>query len=351
METTHTLHIGDARAMSAVADGSVHLVVTSPPYPMIEMWDGAFAEMVPEVGDLLAAARGMAAFEAMHTALDAVWAECRRVLVPGGFLCINIGDATRTIGGEFCLYPNHARILTAAVRLGMTPLPDILWRKPTNAPNKFMGSGMLPAGAYVTYEHEYVLILRNGGKRAFSEKSRVARAESAFFWEERNAWFSDLWADLPGTGQRMGKEASRLRSAAFPFELPYRLVNMYALQGDTVLDPFVGTGTTMVAALAAGRSSVGYERVDALGAAALGSLGDGVGLGRRRAAERLAAHAAFVRTRTASGKALAHVSAVYGFPVMTGQEVALQLVAPTSTRLTAPNRVTATYEAPFRTNP
>jgi len=247
MNTTHTLHIGDARTMSALGDASVHLIVTSPPYPMIAMWDDAFRALVPGVGALLDADRGFDAFEAMHTALDAVWAECSRVLVPGGFLCINIGDATRTIGGAFCLYPNQARIVAAGLRLGMTPLPDILWRKPTNAPNKFMGSGMLPAGAYVTYEHEYVLVFRKGGKREFSTAEKAKRAASAFFWEERNVWFSDLWTDLRGTTQRLAKDGPRERSAAFPFELPYRLVNMYAMQGDVVLDPFAGTGTTMAA--------------------------------------------------------------------------------------------------------
>lgn len=326
MRTTHTLHIGDARTMSAVPEASVHLVVTSPPYPMIEMWDAAFAGLVPGVADLLAAERGMDAFEAMHTALDAVWAECQRVLVPGGFLCVNIGDATRSVGGEFCLYPNQARIVTALMRLGMTPLPDILWRKPTNAPNKFMGSGMLPAGAYVTYEHEYVLIFRKGGKRLFSEAAKVVRAASAFFWEERNAWFSDVWTDLRGTGQRM--EGPRERSAAFPFELPYRLVNMYALQGDVVLDPFAGTGTTLAAALAAGRSSIGYERLPEFQPLVMDALSRAVETGRTHAAERLRAHAAFIRFREEQGKETKHASLHYGFPVITSQEVALRLMVP-----------------------
>jgi DNA modification methylase len=328
VQTTHTLHIGDARSLEAVADGSVQLVVTSPPYPMIEMWDEAFAAMVPGVAEQLGAAQGMAAFESMHTALDAVWAECHRVLAPGGFLCVNIGDATRSLGGEFCLYPNHVRIALALMRLGLTPLPDILWRKPTNAPNKFMGSGMLPAGAYVTYEHEYVLIARNGGKREFSDEAKTVRGQSAFFWEERNTWFSDLWTDLKGTEQRLSREGLRDRSAAFPFELPYRLVNMYALQGDTVLDPFAGTGTTLAAALAAGRCSIGYEWVEALRPVTLTTLRHAVAVGRRRSAERLAAHEAFVADRIAGGKVPKHVSTVYGFPVTTRQEVELRLPIP-----------------------
>jgi DNA modification methylase len=330
MNTTHTLHIGDARRMSALGDASVHLIVTSPPYPMIAMWDDAFRALVPSVGALLDADRGFDAFEAMHTALDAVWAECSRVLVPGGFLCINIGDATRSLGGDFCLYPNQARIVAAGMRLGMVPLPDILWRKPTNAPNKFMGSGMLPAGAYVTYEHEYVLIFRKGGKRVFSTAERATRATSAFFWEERNVWFSDLWTDLRGTTQRLAKDGPRERSAAFPFELPYRLVNMYAMQGDVVLDPFAGTGTTMAAALAAGRSSVGYERVPEFRPLVTESLTRAMGTGRLRAADRLRAHADFMRAREAKSKEAKHTSRHYGFPVVTRQEVELRLVEPQS---------------------
>lgn len=218
MQTTHTLHLGDARDLAKVASASVHLVVTSPPYPMIAMWDEAFGALDPRVGALLAAGEGMAAFEVMHAVLDSVWSECLRALVPGGLLCVNIGDATRSLGGEFCLYPNHVRISTALSRLGATPLPDILWRKPSNAPNKFMGSGMLPAGAYVTYEHEYVLVFRKGAS-APSRPALRRRQASAYFWEERNVWFSDLWADLRGARQAMGAEASRQRSGAFPFEL------------------------------------------------------------------------------------------------------------------------------------
>ena len=328
MHTSHALHIGDARDMSAIAADSVHLVVTSPPYPLVEMWDAAFGELAPASAAALAADDGMAAFEGMHSALDGVWAECLRVLVPGGFACVNIGDATRSLGGAFCLFPNQARIVTAFLRLGFTPLPDILWRKPTNAPNKFMGSGMLPAGAYVTYEHEYVLIFRKGAKRLFSEEGKQLRSESAFFWEERNVWFSDLWTDLRGTGQRLAPEGPRERSAAFPFELPYRLIQMYALQGDTVLDPFAGTGTTLAAALASGRSSVGFERMEAFRSLVAESLHRAVELGRDKAGERLRAHTAFVAERAAQGKEIKHLSKQYGFPVMTRQELDLRLMVP-----------------------
>lgn len=344
MRTTHTLHIGDARRLPQIPDASVHLVVTSPPYPMIEMWDDAFAALAPGSAAHLVAGRGMAAFEAMHEALDAVWAECARALVPGGFLCVNVGDATRTLGERFALYPNHARVQRALMRLGLTPLPDILWRKPTNAPNKFMGSGMLPAGAYVTYEHEYVLIARRGDKREFNAADRARRSQSAFFWEERNLWFSDLWSDLKGARQRLGADEARERSAAFPFELPYRLIQMYSLQGDTVLDPFAGTGTTGAAALASGRHSVSVERLEALRPVVTQTLLGAVALGRARARERLDAHRAFVEARAREGKALGHRNTTYDVPVITRQEVELSLTAPRSAALGEGGVVTAEVE-------
>lgn len=351
MQTAHRVLIDDARRLTGLGDGSVHLIVTSPPYPMIEMWDGTFAELAPESALALAAGQGFVAFEAMHRALDEAWAQCARVLAPGGLLCVNVGDATRSLGGEFALYPNHARIIGALLRLGLTPLPDILWRKPTNAPNKFMGSGMLPAGAYVTYEHEYVLNFRKGGKRVFSAADRRRRAASAYFWEERNLWFSDVWTDLRGAGQGLGEDGPRARSAAFPFELPYRLIQMYAMQGDTVLDPFAGTGVTAMAALASGRNSVSVERVEALKPVILDRLRAGVAAGQRRVTERLAAHRAFVAHREAAGKSTAHTNAAYGFTVITRQEAELVLMAPASAELGEDGILRATYSGPAQAPP
>ena len=153
--------------MQMLPSASVDLIVTSPPYPMIQMWDAAFCQQDSLIADALKAGRSEEAYEGMHRLLDPVWEESFRVLKPGGFACINIGDATRSIDGAFALFPNHARILRHLSRAGFTLLPDILWRKPTNAPNKFMGSGMMPPGAYVTLEHEYILIVRKGEKKEF----------------------------------------------------------------------------------------------------------------------------------------------------------------------------------------
>ncbi|MBI4604596.1 MAG: site-specific DNA-methyltransferase [Planctomycetes bacterium] len=346
MRTTHRLLLEDAREMPGVEAESIDCVITSPPYPMIEMWDGVFSAMSPEIGLRLERGEAWQAFELMHRELDRVWAQCSRVLRPGGFACINVGDATRTLDGEFRLYPNHARIVEAMLRIGLTPLPDILWRKPTNAPNKFLGSGMLPAGAYVTYEHEYILIFRKGPKRAFAtDDGRELRMRSAFFWEERNAWFSDVWMDLRGASQELGDPAARERSAAFPFEVPYRLVQMLTLQGDAVLDPFLGTGTTSAAAAASARSSVGLDMDPALLAAAERALLFAPALARRRVEERLEAHRRFVEEREAAGKPLKHRNRPYGFPVVTGQEVDLELLVPSAMRRTGEGRFEAEHRA------
>ncbi len=259
IKTKHEIIIGAAQNMHQIEDKSIALVVTSPPYPMIEMWDDILAKQNPQITNAFANNDGSLAFEFMHKELDKIWNEVERVLMPGGFACINIGDATRTINNEFALYPNHSRIITKFLNLGFNNLPNIIWRKQTNAPNKFMGSGMLPSGAYVTLEHEWILIFRKGGKRKFkSDEEKLDRKESSFFWEERNIWFSDLW-DLKGTKQKIENSETRKRSAAYPFELPYRLINMYSLKGDTILDPFLGTGTTSIAAISSQRNSIGYD--------------------------------------------------------------------------------------------
>jgi modification methylase len=258
-KTEHSIFVGAAQKMEQIKDNSVGIVVTSPPYPMIEMWDDILGKQNVGIKSALECNNGSLAFELMHQELDKVWAEVKRVLIPGGFACINIGDATRTINGEFALYPNHSRIISTFQKLEMSNLPNIIWRKQTNAPNKFMGSGMLPSGAYVTLEHEWILIFRKEGKRQFKTNiEKLARKESSFFWEERNTWFSDLW-DLKGTKQKIDNSETRYRSAAFPFEIPFRLINMYSLQNDIVLDPFLGIGTTTIAAIASKRNSIGYE--------------------------------------------------------------------------------------------
>ena len=324
MKTLHEICFQTSNRMASVPSGSVDLIVTSPPYPMIEMWDEIFSKQNRKIADALEKGQGMAAFELMHQELDKVWDEAFRVLTDGGIACINIGDATRTIYDRFSLYTNHSRIQAYMQKIGFSALPVILWRKQTNAPNKFMGSGMMPPGAYVTLEHEYVLILRKGNKREFTtEAEKRNRRESAFFWEERNVWFSDVWMDLKGTVQNLFDKNVRKRSAAFPFELPYRLINMFSVKGDTVLDPFLGVGTTMFAAMAACRNSIGYE-IDSNFKELIVSKFDGiVELSNNRIKSRFEDHLDFVESRFNQKGAFKHANSHYLFPVMTRQETDL----------------------------
>jgi DNA modification methylase len=317
-ETTHRIITGDARESDLPAE-SVDLVVTSPPYPMIEMWDDLFTDLAPAAGESLAAGDGDAAFDAMHAVLDEVWEAVERALVPGGIACINVGDATRTVDGRFRVYPNHARITEAFERLGFDPLPDVLWRKPTNSTAKFMGSGTLPPNAYVTLEHEYVLVFRKGERRSF-EPGADRRYESAFFWEERNRWFSDVWTEVRGRLQDLPSDDLRDRAAAYPFEIPYRLINMYSVRGDTVLDPFWGTGTTTLAAMVAGRDSVGFE----LDGEFLDRFGDRAtdvpAIARDVVGKRLDDHREFAERRREDGDPPGYDATHFDFPVVTKQE-------------------------------
>ena len=325
METRHRLTVGDSRDLSVFADDAVELVVTSPPYPMVEMWDELFAELDPAVGDRLDAGNGRGAFERMHAQLDAVWRELDRVLVDGGIVCVTVGDATRTIGGSFRVFQNHARIVEAFERLGFEPLPEVLWRKPTNAGAKFMGSGMVPPNAYVTLEHEYILVFRNGSDSRSFDPGADRRYRAAYFWEERNRWFSDVWTDVRGALQTLDRERLRERSGAYPVEIPYRLINMYSVYGDTVLDPFWGTGTTTLAAMLAGRNSAGREldpEFVELFDERVGAVPDSA---RAMARRRLNDHREFVRERQAAGDTLAYEAEHYEFPVRTKQERQIQL--------------------------
>lgn len=308
--------------MHEIENESISLVVTSPVYPIIDLWDNLFSKMNPKIKDALDVQDGSLAFELMHQELDKTWAEVYRVLKSGGIACINVGDAVRTIGKEFRLYANHSRILDSCLKLGFSSLPEIIWRKPTNAPNKFMGSGMLPPGAYITLEHEFILILRKKGKREFKTvKEKLNRQESSYFWEERNTWFSDLWF-LKGAPQSLNNK-TRERSAAFTFELAYRLVNMFSVKDDTVLDPFLGTGTTTLAAMASRRNSIGYELDPGFRNVVNQRIGGLLEFANSYIEDRLKRHEYFVRERITQNKQLKYINKHHNFPVVTKQEVNL----------------------------
>jgi DNA modification methylase len=241
--TDHHLIIGDSRHMPEVADSSAHLIVTSPPYPMIELWDDLFQTM------------GYFDFNAMHDYLAKTWKECYRILIDGGIACINIGDALRKIDGNFQLFPNHVKIIENCEAIGFTSLPYILWKKPTKRPNAFLGSGLLPPNAYITQDCEFILIFRKGYPRPFPPKD-LYRYASYYTLDERNAWFTQIWK-LPGARQENSQLSRRI--AAFPEEIAYRLIRMFSVIGDTIVDPFLGTGTTMKVAMKTHRNCFGYE--------------------------------------------------------------------------------------------
>lgn len=322
--TKHQIVSVNSNSLDFIDSGSVNLIVTSPPYPMIEMWDELFISQDNSIKSDLEDGNGHSSFVKMHSILNEVWNECDRVLAEHGFICVNIGDATRTLGGEFQLYSNHSKIIEFFSALGYSVLPDILWRKPSNSPNKFMGSGMYPAGAYVTYEHEYILIFRKGGKRTFKGKEKEYRQKSAYFWEERNIWFSDLW-EIKGTSQVLNSVNVRNRNASFPFEIPYRLVNMYSAENDTVLDPFCGLGTTNLACMAANRNSIGAEIDNEIAELARYRLRASENDLNRIINSRISAHLSFISSLSDEKKEKCYKNDNHQFLVKTKQETAIYI--------------------------
>ncbi|MDR1819536.1 MAG: site-specific DNA-methyltransferase [Methanobrevibacter sp.] len=324
LKTNHQIIFKNSQDMEDIIS-SINLVVTSPPYPMIGMWDELFTTLNPVIGDCLSENESMKTCDLMHEELNKVWSEIDRVLVNGGIVCINIGDATRKIGDSFQLYSNHSKIIQYFEKLGYQVLPPIIWRKQSNKPNKFMGSGMLPPNAYVTLEHEYILIFRKKGNRSFSNLERDNRQGSAYFWEERNLWFSDLWEDIKGTSQKLNVQNLRDRNGAYPFELAHRLINMYSVKGDTILDPFLGTGTTTIAAMTNCRNSICYEIDVNFKDLIEESIIRNKKFMNKFIQNRLNDHLNFVNIREKEKGKLKHKSNVYGFSVMTSQEKNLVL--------------------------
>jgi site-specific DNA-methyltransferase (cytosine-N4-specific) len=234
---------------------------------MIAMWDELFARGNPKIAEFFRelptnnnGETTRQIYNAMHNYLSEVWAETYRVLEDGGIACINIGDATRSINGNFQLYPNHSRITEVCEKIGFTTLPYILWKKPTTKPmykgkGAFLGSGFLPPNAYVTLDCEFILLFRKGKLRKFPPKDAL-RYESIFTKKERDEWFSQIWS-FKGTRQTVTGLERRI--AAYPEEIAHRLIRMFSVKGELVLDPFLGSGTTTKIAIQNERNSIGYE--------------------------------------------------------------------------------------------
>jgi DNA modification methylase len=320
--STHQIFVANSKNLSTIKDNSINLIVTSPPYPMIQMWDDSFIAQDNSISEDLKNNNINLVFHKMHGILNTIWEECNRVLKVGGFICINIGDATRTFNNKFQLFSNHTQIINYFFNKGYSVLPDILWRKQSNSPTKFMGSGMLPAGAYITYEHEYILIFRKGEKRDFSNDEKLLRQQSAYFWEERNTWFSDLW-DIKGISQIL--QSSRNRSASFPLEIPYRLINMFSLKNDIILDPFAGLGTTNLACMISNRNSIGIEIDNNISELAIKNLVQPIEELNKIIDSRIEKHLNFIKSLPAEKRTKCYTNTNYNFPVKTKQEINLRI--------------------------
>jgi len=245
--THHVLHRGDARDLDWIESESIHLVVTSPPYWTLKEY--------PENPSQLGAIAG---YEEFHDELQKVWTHCFRVLVPGGRACCVVGDvciARRRNKGRHMVLPLHADIAVRCRRIGFDYLTPILWHKIANASyevengSSFLGKPYEP-NAIIKNDVEYMLMLRKPG--GYRQPTDYQRRESRLSKEEHSTWFRSFWSDVPG-------ESTRYHPAPFPEELAFRLVRMFSFVGDTVLDPFMGTGTTLLACARCQRNSIGVD--------------------------------------------------------------------------------------------
>ena len=247
-QTIHRVRSGDARDLSWLPSESIHLVVTSPPY-----W--TLKEYEPHQDQLGA----IADYELFLSQLDKVWAECARVLVPGGRICCVVGDVCvpRKREGRHYVMPLHSDIQTRSRRLGLDCLTPILWQKIANGVTEAEGNGAgfygkpYQPGAIIKNDVEYILFLRKGGE--YRSPSTIQRALSMLTREEMQKWMRSFWSDIKGESTRKG------HPAPYPIALAERLIKMFSFAGDTVLDPFAGTGTTGLAALACGRNSISLD--------------------------------------------------------------------------------------------
>ncbi|MEI7671417.1 MAG: DNA-methyltransferase [Syntrophales bacterium] len=243
--TIHRLINGDARDLSFVDDESVHLVVTSPPYWNLKRYN----ENPDQLGHVQD-------YEVFLNELEKVWRQVFRILVPGGRLVCVVGDVcvARRDFGRHLVFPLHADICVICRRLGFDNLNPIIWHKISNASyevtngSKFLGKPYEP-NAIIKNDMEFILMQRKPG--GYRQPTTAQRDASRISKEEFNRWFQQIW-NLTGA-------STKHHPAPFPLELATRLVRMFSFSGDTVLDPFCGSGTTMVAAFRTGRNSVGIE--------------------------------------------------------------------------------------------
>jgi len=245
LKTFQRLINGDARDLTFLEDESIHLVVTSPPYWNLKRYNEN-PDQLGHIND----------YESFLGELGKVWKEVFRVLVPGGRLVCVVGDVcvSRRRFGRHLVFPLHADISVLCRKIGFDNLNPIIWHKIANASfevengSKFLGKPYEP-NAIIKNDMEFILMQRKPGgyRKPTEEQRKLSKIDKADF----NSWFRQIWT-ITGA-------STRTHPAPFPLELATRLVRMFSFHGDTVLDPFCGTGTTMVAALRYGRNSIGID--------------------------------------------------------------------------------------------
>ncbi len=248
MPTSHRLYCRDSRDLSFIADESIHLVVTSPPYWTLKKYND-HEQQLGEVED----------YERFLFELDKVWQHCHRILVPGGRVVCVVGDvclSRKKNNGRHVVVPLHASIQEHCRAWGFDNLAPIIWHKIANAQYEvegkgagFFGKPYEPNGV-IKNEIEFILMLRKHG--GYRKPSIPDRLLSVISDENHHKWFKSIWTGLSGA-------STRDHPAPYPEEIAKRLIRMFSFVGDTVLDPFMGTGTTMVAAAEWGRNSIGIE--------------------------------------------------------------------------------------------
>lgn len=246
--TTHTLHNVDARRLGFLKPNSVHLVVTSPPYWTLKEYQRTEGQLGYVTN-----------YEQFLRELDAVWQGCYDALVPGGRVVCVVGDvclSRRKNGGEHTVVPLHASIQEHCRKIGYRNLAPIIWSKIANAAYEADGNGggflgkPYEPNAVIKNDIEFILMERKPG--GYRSPSLATRVLSVISTENYRIWFQQVWTGVTGA-------STREHPAPYPLELAERLVRMFSFVGDTVLDPFMGTGTTNVAAAKWGRNSIGVE--------------------------------------------------------------------------------------------